>query len=234
MKKILIAFTLVALYSLSSSAQSIVIDATSTNQALANGVAAKAQEDQITQETDKSKAEQNKVQQYVLLIEQHVDMIEKAQKDISAFRKEGAAIQLFVLKTRKATKALSELAKILPQNVIGLVGSSNLIAQLSLDIYGICDNMVNTVIDGKFTMPAFGPVKPKPHINFLEPQERLAFYQRCAFEMDRIYYKIMYMNYTIVSTNSVKAAFRNIAPKTTYTIDYGRSVAEDIIKSWKK
>ncbi|TFH96819.1 hypothetical protein ACTML9_05170 [Porphyromonas levii] len=234
MKKFIIATAFIAVFALSSSAQTYVVDYTCIKQVGANGAAATAQESTITNETDKSKVEQNKVQKFVLLIERHLDMIEKAQKDITAFSKEGAAINLFAIKTKKATTALAALSKSLPKNVIGVVGSSNLIADLSLDIYGICNSMVATVVDAKFTLPEFGPIKPKPQMNLLEPQERLAFYQRCISSMDMITRKIMQMHYTIIYTNNINIAFKMIAPRTSYTIEYGKSIALDIINSWKK
>lgn len=215
------------------SAQSrIVLDAQCATQAGANGVAAKAQEDLIIKEFEGMKKEQNRVRDMLIVVEAHLNKVEKVQQDISAFSKEGAAIRLFVLKTKKASESLSDLTRSIMRSPMGAAASYKTIYRLSKDIYGICYDMIGTVVDGKFTLPSL-QVKPKQQLNFLEPQERLAFYERCCYEMDVIVFKINQMQLDIICTNNVSTALLKISPMAYVNTEYGKQIARDIMNLWK-
>ena len=217
-----------------SPAVAIVFDEKTTAQAHANGVAATASEEAINKEFEAMKQEQQKVQRMILVVEQHLSKVEKIQKDISAFKREGAAISLFVFKTKRALKSLSNLAKAGNGNEIGLIASYKKIYSVSTDIYSICGDMVSTVVDAKFALPGLKQPKPKDELNLLEPQQRLAFYERCSHEMDIINYKLQGLQYMIKSNNTLQRAAITIDPTTYWTVEYGKSIANDIISLWKR
>lgn len=211
----------------------VVYDFRSATQAAANGAAAKASEELIRSEFKEVKKNQQKVQEMLLVVEGHLAKVEKVQKDISAFKKEGAAISLIAFKAKKALSALDGLAQDLRSNQIGIVGSYKVISILSSDIYGICANLVGIVVDGSFALPGLSqPKAGKKSVNFLEPQERLAFFEYCSYELDLIIFKIQQMHLEIISTNTFQAAFRKVAPRTSWTIEYGKTVAREIIDLW--
>lgn len=232
MKKILLLFISLFIVIQGAAQGRIVVDTQCAVQAAVNGVAAKAQEDLIIQEFEGMKKEQNRVRDMLIVIENHINKVEKVQQDISAFRKEGAAIKLFILKSKKASESLLELRNAIMKSPLGAAASYKTIYSLSKDIYGICYDMIGTVVDGKFSLPSL-QVKPKKELNFLEPQERLAFYERCCYEMDIIIFKIKQMQLDIICTNSVRTAFLKISPMTYVNTEYGKQIANDIMSLWK-
>lgn len=228
------SFSLLFLMSVPLAAQTPVVDAKTAEQAILNGVSAEAQESLIEKEYDQMKKEQNKVEMMLTIVERHLDKVEKIQWDVSAFRKEGAAIRLFAFKAKKALTSLGDLSKDLRGHELGVVSSFKVISSLSSDIYGICNGMVSTVVDAKFALPGLRQPKPKEEMNLLEPQERLAFYERCSYEMDLIIFKIQQMHYEILSVRNFNDAFAKIAPDAYWTVEYGKNIANDIISLWKK
>ena len=233
--KQLLFFSLLFLCFQTSFAQMLVFDATTAKQAVANGTTATASESLIEKEFDTMRKEQNKVQAMMTVVEQHLSKVEKIQKDISAFKREGATIKLFVFKTQKALKSLQELSKDFTSRELGVIGSYKVIASLSADIYGICSNMVTTVIDAKYALPGLTlPKQPTEQINLLEPQQRLAFYDRCCYEMDIINFKIQQMHYEIISSNSLMGAFSKISPEGYWNMEFAKNIANDIVGLWKK
>ena len=215
-------------------AVTIVIDKTTIAQAAANGVAATASETAIKKEYEEMKEQQIKVEGMLIIVEQHLNKVEKVLQDISAFKKEGAAIRLFVFKTKKALNSLSGLMSVATSNEIGVVASYNKYISVVSDIYSICNDMVSTVIDAKFALPGLSRPKPKEQMNLLEPQERLAFYERCSYEMDIINYKLQGLQYAIMSNNTLSKAAAKLAPQSYWTVEYGKSIANEIINLWKK
>lgn len=238
MNRTILLLIILASFTTSSFAQGrIVIDRKSAAQATANGVAATAQEELIRSEFRVMNEEQNKVKNMVVMVEQHLNKVEKIQQDISAFKKEGAAIKLFAFKTKKATSALSDLSKEIFSRPQGVAASYKEMFSLSNDIYGICRDMVGTVIDGKFALPGFEKqkqVQVKQQLNFLEPQERLAFYNRCNYEMDLIIFKIRQMQMSIICNDNLDNVFLKVAPLTYVNNEYGKQIANDIINLWEK
>lgn len=95
--------------------------------------------------------------------------------------------------------------------------------------------MVCTVIDARYDMPGIKvPVNQKNKINLLEPQERLAFYERCNYEMDIIIFKIKQMRLSIMTENSLQSIVQNIATRSYVTVEYGKYVAQDIVDLWRQ
>lgn len=237
---LLTSFSLLFFISMPVFAQTPVIDVKTAEQAMLNGTSAEAQENLIEKEFDAMQKAQSKVQAMILVVERHLDKVEKIQKDIIAFRKEGAAIKLFVFKTKKAMQALDELAGDFTGHnntgsirELGILGSYRVIFDLSTDIYGICRDMVSTVIDAKFALPGLSQPKPSEQINLLEPQERLAFYERCSYEMEIITFKIQQMHYEIITSDSFKDAFVKLAPESYWNMEFAKIIADDIVGLWK-
>lgn len=216
----------------SAFAQRFVIDKESAKQATENGGAAFAQESLIASEFRSMKEEQQSVRNMMVVIERHLDKVDKVQQDVSAFHKEGPAMRLFVFKFKKATKELGLLATALKDNPKGAVASARIISSLSMDIYGIASSMVSTVVDARFNIPGL-PQKPKGSMNLLEPQERLAFFERCCYDMDIIIFKIRQIQMEIECTNTLNDAFLKIAPLTHSNYSYGREICNDIVRLWK-
>lgn len=216
----------------SAFAQRLVIDKESVKQVGKNGAAAKAQETLIASEFGAMKEEQQSVRNMMVIIERHLDKIDKVQQDISAFHKEGPAMRLFVFKFKKATKELEHLATALKNNPKGAIASARIISSLSMDIYGISSSMVSTVVDARFNIPGL-PKKPKASTNLLEPQERLAFFERCCYDMDIIIFKIRQMQMEIECTNTLNDVFLKIAPLTHSNYSYGREICNDIVRLWQ-
>lgn len=216
----------------SAFAQRFVIDKESAKQATENGGAAFAQESLIASEFRAMKEEQQSVRNMMVVIERHLDKVDKVQQDISAFHKEGPAMRLFVFKFKKATKELGHLATALKDNPKGAVASARIISSLSMDIYGIASSMVSTVVDARFNIPGL-PQKPKGSMNLLEPQERLAFFERCCYDMDIIIFKIRQMQMEIECTNTLNDVFLKIAPLAHSNYSYGREICNDIVRLWE-
>lgn len=90
MNRTILLLIILVSFATSSFAQTrVVIDRKSAAQATANGVAATAQEELIRSEFTVMNEEQNKVKNMMVMIEQHLNKVEKIQQDISAFKKEG-------------------------------------------------------------------------------------------------------------------------------------------------
>ena len=240
MNKVIMRFCLFALWLLgtlpyaSGQTAIVVYDVKSAEQAATNGVAAKASEELIRSEFEEVKDSQRKIRNLLLVVEGHIAKVEKIQKDVSAFKKEGAALSLIAFKAKKALSSLGELAPDLKSNQIGIVGSYKVISTLSADIYGICANVVGVVVDGSFDLPGLSKVNKGKSVNFLEPQERLAFFERCNYDLDLIIFKIHQIHLEIISTNTLNLALQKVAPRSMWTINYGLIVANDIVDLWKK
>lgn len=86
-RTILLLIILVSFVTSSFAQGRIVFDRKSAEQATANGVAATAQEELIRSEFTVMNEEQNKVKNMVVMVEQHLNKVEKIQQDISAFKK---------------------------------------------------------------------------------------------------------------------------------------------------
>lgn len=228
----LILILLMAVSCSTAFAQNLVIDKTSVEQVGKNGAAAVAQEELIGSEFKEMKKEQNSVKKMMAVIERHLDKVDKTQQDISAFKKEGPAMRLFLLKFKRATKELELLAKALKENPKGAIGSARTITSLSTDIYGISSSMISVVVDARFSLPGL-PKNPKASMNLLEPQERLAFFERCCYDMDIVIFKIKQMQFEIQYTNSLSEIALKIAPLTYSNYSFGEEICNDIIKLWK-
>ena len=70
--------------------------------------------------------------------------------------------------------------------------------------------------------------------NKRQPQERLAFFERCNYDLDLIIFKIHQIHLEIISTNTLNLALQKVAPRSMWTINYGLIVANDIVDLWKK
>ena len=92
--------------------------------------------------------------------------------------------------------------------------------------------MISVVVDARFSLPGL-PKKPKAAMNLLEPQERLAFFERCCYDMDIVIFKIKQMQFEIQYTNSLSEIALKIAPLTYSNYSFGEEICNDIIKLWK-
>lgn len=241
MKRLFLSLTSVLLASVLSSelatsqTVTLVVDKTTAMQATQNGIAATASEALIAGEFEKVREEQSRVQRMIGVVEAHLAKVEKTQKDISAFRKEGAAIKLFLFKTKTAVGCLKDLTNDIQRAPKGVLASAKLISTLSQDIYGMGKDMVCTVIDARYDLPGIKvPINQKNKTNLLEPQERLAFYERCNYEMDIIIFKIKQMRLSIMTENSLQSIVQNIAHSSYVTVEYGKYVAQDIVDLWRQ
>mgnify|MGYP000872684325 FL=1 len=214
------------------SAQGIQFDKRAIDQVEKNSAAALSSESLIQKSMEKAKKAQEVINKYTTIVQANLDEIHRMQQDVSDFRSGTKAMKelsSLLGKTLYEIKLLGQDIVHYPKGALVYHSSFNVLYKETI---GIGSKVLTIVSDGKGNLSSV----PSAQVarNLLSPTKRLEVFNRCIYELERVWTMARHIRIGIQLRNTTKEVALELTTSAALSADLLSQIKDDVIRLWQR